>query len=66
MQSLVEDSKIAETDISHPETGCWPYGRDGVCADQEPKQVMMDELGQGAKREITAIHRYRENTFMLL
>ncbi len=56
MELLVEDREITQTDIPHPETGCWPYGRDGVGADQEPKQVMMDKLGQRAKREVAAIH----------
>ena len=56
MQGLIDDSEIAETDVSNPEADGWPYGSEGVCADQEPKQVMMDKLGQRAKREVAAIH----------
>lgn len=56
MQVLIDDSKIAETDVSNPEAGGWPDGREGVDADQKPEQVMMDELGQRAKREVAAIH----------
>ena len=55
VQGLVDDLEIAETDMSYPEAGCWPDGREGVGTDQKPEQMMMDELGQGAKREVAAI-----------
>jgi hypothetical protein len=61
VQGLVDDSEIAETDISYPEAGCWPDGGEGVGTDQKPQQVMIDELRQGAKREIAAIHDAQEN-----
>ena len=58
MQILVEDSEIAETDIPYPEAGCRPHGGDGVCDDQEPQQVVMDELGQRKNADIVAFHIY--------
>ncbi len=46
MQGLIDDSEIAETDISYPETRGWPDGRERVGTDQKPEQVMMDKLTQ--------------------
>ena len=56
MQVLIDDSKIAETDVSNPEAGGWPDGREGVGADQQPEQVMMDKLGQGEKADVALSH----------
>lgn len=55
MQRLVEDLEIAEADLSYPQTGGWPDCGEHIDADQKPQEVMMDELRQGANREVVAI-----------
>ncbi|MDH4328234.1 MAG: hypothetical protein OEV77_06920, partial [Nitrospira sp.] len=63
MELLIKDSEIAKTDIPYPEARCRPNGGEGVGADQKPQQVMMDELGQGEKTEVAALHSYFAHTF---
>lgn len=56
MELLVEDLEITKRKVPNPQAGCRPHGGNGIRADQKPKQVMMDELGQGEKADVAAIH----------
>jgi len=56
MERFLEDVQLTKCLISYPETGSRPDGREHVRADQEPQQVMMNEVGDGVERESTTIH----------
>ena len=56
VECLMEDVQFAECLIPYPETGSRPDSREHVCADQEPQQVMMEEVRDGVNRESPTIH----------
>lgn len=45
MELLIEDLKFTKHLIPYPKAGIRPDSRKSVHADQEPQQVMMDEVG---------------------
>lgn len=54
MELSMKDPDITEADIPNPEACGGPQSGGGVCADQKPQQVMMNELSQRENTDVTA------------
>jgi hypothetical protein len=58
MDLCLENWNVAQVNVPDPQTGRGKDGGNGVGADQEPEQMMVDELRQSEERESAVIHIY--------